>query len=567
MSSSTTNTSAPPSWQRADSLLLAALLAFAAVWIALHMQWSWTPMEDAAMLLRYSQHLAAGHGIRWSLNQPPVDGATDFLFMALTAAVAHITQLSVITASRWVNLAAQMLSVGIIFTGSRRVLGGSRWLSAAAALYLIAGPFTSLANACFGAPLLALFLLACWCAGLRYIQRPTWPIAFVMAALGLLAGLTRPEGVIIALFLLIAIMYLIWMPRVRAFGPGFAGCLPLLTAFALIFGVLGGAYFAWHWHTFGYPLPNPFYIKGDGHLYPVSVEHAAMNLALLLLPVLPVLPLGWLHPKTRRLTTALFGILLAFTLMWILLNNGSNHFMRFQYAIVPLVLMTAPALAGGLATVFPTPRLAEWPRPQRLAAIAAVLVATACTTLYATRLADYRQTAWGMRTFAQRLQPYAARGYTMAVTEAGALPLYSEWNAIDGIGLNDAFIAHHHGELTTGYLDRTHPELIMVHIDRNIPWEFLPNAFAQPPTPGVGGYDTALLNYYATSHGYTLAAAWGADQCNLHLYWLRPGFADYAAVLSAIRDHPYVFLDNAYTSHDYRNEMDSTQVCATPDGP
>jgi hypothetical protein len=553
-------------WQRADTLLLLALLVLAATWITIRMHWSWVPMEDAAMLLRYSQHLATGHGIRWSLNQPPVDGATDFLFMALTAAVAHVTHLSVINASRSVNLIAQIISAGLVFTGSRRILGGNRWLSAAAALYLIAGPFTALANACFGAPLLALFLLTCWCAGLAYVQHPTWPLAFLMAVLGLLAGLTRPEGVLIALFLLIAIMYLVWVslvpsqirvPHISALSRcGLAGSLPLLISFVLIFGIL-----------FGYPLPNPFYIKGDGHLYPTSVEHAAMNLALLLLPVLPQLPLGWLASSTRRLTTTLFGVLIAFTLLWILLNNGSNHFMRFQYAIIPLVLMTAPALAGGLSAIFPTPRFADWPRPQRLAAMAAALAATACATLYATRIADYHETAWGMRTFAQRLQPFAARGYTMAVTEAGALPLYSQWNTIDGIGLNDAFIAHHHGELTAEYLDRTHPELIMVHLDRNLPFEFLPNAFEQPPMASNGGYDTVFLNYYAATHGYTLAAAWGADQCNLHLYWLRPGFADYAAVLSAIRDHPYVFLDNGYTSHDYRNEMATTRVCATPDGP
>jgi hypothetical protein len=579
MSTSTTPISSdqqPRAWQRADTVLLAALLALCAAWIALRIHWSWVPMEDAAMLLRYSQHLAAGHGIRWSLNQPPVDGATDFLFMAATAAVAHLMHLSVITASRWVNIFAQIVSVAIVFAGSRRILGGNRWLSAAMALYLIAGPFTALCNACFGAPLLAMFLLVCWCAGLHYVQRPAWAVAFIMAIRGLLAGLTRPEGVLIALILLAAIIYLVLeenrVPHVsvlslRRMRRGFAGSIPLLTMYVLVFGLLGGTYFAWHWHTFGYPLPNPFYIKGNGHLYPSSVQHAAMNLALLLLPVLPLLPLGWLAPLTRRLTTALFGVLIAFTLLWILLNNGSNHFMRFQYVMLPLVLMTAPALASGLTTLLPLPRFADWPQPQRNALCATAALAVVAATLYSSRIANYQQTAWGMRDFALRLAPLAPRGYTMAVTEAGALPLYSDWNTIDGLGLNDAYVAHHHGELTADYLDRTHPELIMVHIDRNIPYEFIPDAFLHPPAEGTGGYDTAFLNYYAATHDYTLAAAWGADQCNLHLYWLHPGFPDYETVLSDIRDHPYVFLDDAFTSHDYRNEMDSTRVCAAPDGP
>jgi len=132
-------------WQRADSALLAALLALTAAWIAIKLHWSWTPMEDASMLLRYAQHLAAGHGIRWSLNQAPVDGATDFLYMALIAALSRLLHIGVIPASRALNIAAQLGSVTLLYTGARR-LGGLRWLSATATLYLIAGPFTGLAT-------------------------------------------------------------------------------------------------------------------------------------------------------------------------------------------------------------------------------------------------------------------------------------------------------------------------------------------------------------------------------------------------------------------------------------
>jgi hypothetical protein len=159
----------------------------------------------------------------------------------------------------------------------------------------------------------------------------------------------------------------------------------------------------------------------------------------------------------------------------------------------------------------------------------------------------------------------------MAVTEAGALPLYSDWNTIDIIGLNDSYIAHHHQQIDNTYLDRTHPELIMVHIDRSVPEQYRPNGFAQQPHPG-SAYNAEFANLYAVTHGYTLAAAWGADQCNLHLYWLRPPsanqpFPDYATVLSDIRDHPYNFLDDAFLSHDYRNDMASIQPCAAPERP
>ncbi|WP_263381071.1 glycosyltransferase family 39 protein [Granulicella paludicola] len=582
-------------WQRADTFILAALLAIAAFWTAFHIHWPWTPMEDAAMLLRYSQHLAAGHGIRWSLNQAPVDGATDFLYMALIAAVSRLTHLDVVTSSRWINIVAQLLSVALIYRGARR-LNASRWLAVAAALYLTTGPFIGLTNACFGAPVFGFFLLACWHFGLRYaLEARTWSNAFAMAAFGLLAGLTRPEGVLIALLLLIATLYLAHTPsfptptdlssrpkaeRSAAERPAVETTTHLLLSYLLLFGLLGGAYFAWRWRYFGYPLPNPFYIKGDGHLYPDSVLHAAMNLITLLLPWLPLLPLGWLNPATRRLTNALLIVLIPFTLMWVLLSNANNHLSRFQYAIVPLVLMTLPVLfplewlaqlttpgAPSAPTVSSSAKVGlQNPSPTNSFALKlAAVLAIVASTLYVSRITDYTETAWGMRTFAQRLAPLAPRGYTMAVTEAGALPLYSDWNTVDIIGLNDSYIAHHH-HIDAAYLDRTHPELIMVHIDRSVPEQYLPNGFAQPPHPGAA-YNAEFANLYAVTHGYTLAAAWGADQCNLHLYWLRPGFPDYTTVLADIRDHPYIFLDDAYLSHDYRNDMDSMRGCAAPEGP
>jgi hypothetical protein len=624
-------------WQRADALILAALLALTAAWTAVKLHWAWTPMEDASMLLRYAQNLATGHGIRWSLNQAPVDGATDFLYMALTAALSRLLHIGVIPASRCLNIAAQLGSVALIYTGARS-LGGTRWLSTAAALYLIAGPFTGLATACFGAPVFAFFLLSCWSTGLRYaLHTSTWKTALSMATLALLAGLTRPEGVLIAALLLVATLYLVRdrnpapkdfssrpeaqhtsinfssRPEAQRSGdaverPALSATTTLLLAHALIFATLGTAYFAWHWHYFGYPLPNPFYIKGDGHLYFDSVKHAAMNLVTLLLPALPLVPLGWLNASTRRLTNALIFILVAFALMWILLSNQNNHFYRFQYAVVPLVLMTVPALANGARTRFgvssnPTssssvgspaeavpaatlvspqigypeagspglqPRVSSGPitrkkvigalAPIQFAAVLAILAAM----LYSTHIFDYyNATELGMKAFALRLQPLASRGYTMAVTEAGALPLYSQWNAIDALGLNDSYIAHHR-YLDRDYLDRTHPELILVHIDSNFPGEFDPGGLTHLPSERNVFYNAEFLNYYAASHGYTLAAIWGSDPCNLHLYWLQPNIPDYETVLSDIRDHPYYFLDNGTLAHDFRNEQDTLQACALP---
>jgi hypothetical protein len=152
----------------------------------------------------------------------------------------------------------------------------------------------------------------------------------------------------------------------------------------------------------------------------------------------------------------------------------------------------------------------------------------------------------------------------MAVTEAGDLPFYSEWRTLDALGLNDATIAHHGGLLSTGELDGHPPELLMVHVDSGAGPEFLRELANAPPNPTGGWSNFEVLNYYAATHGYTLAAAWGSGPCNLHFYWLRPGIPDYAALLQQIRRAPYIFLDNGEVAYDFRNDIDTLKTCVQP---
>src|ERR1017187_6688458 len=108
------------SWSVTDSLILTALLFITILAIVLRFDWHATPIEDAAMLLRYAENFANGHGIRWNIDDPPVDGATDFLYMIATGMLSRIAHVGVVTASRILVLAAQIFSVALIFAGSRR---------------------------------------------------------------------------------------------------------------------------------------------------------------------------------------------------------------------------------------------------------------------------------------------------------------------------------------------------------------------------------------------------------------------------------------------------------------
>ena len=530
-----------------DTVLLIAVLAVCAFWMLFRYQRNVTPTEDALMLYRYARNLANGYGVRWNIGDAPVDGATDFLFMAATAGLARIAHIGVIAAGRILILTSQVLSVAVLFAGARRLLGANRWIAAAFACYLCAGPAVKQALGGFAAPCLGLFVLCCWCAAVWYAGgRPTWVRGLPMAAFGLLAGLTRPEGVLITGILWLALAVLV----------GWRRAVPALVSIAAVFALLGGPYFLWRWHYFGYPLPNPFYIKGGGHLYPDSVVQASINLSVMLAPAMPLLPLGWLSRRTARITSAIVVALVCFALMWGLLNNWNNHMMRFQYSMVPAVLFTMPAVVARATQIFDRERMnALRPAAKRILA-ACLLLATVAAMSYFDREFPFRSTAGGMRDFARRIAPLGRDGSTMVVTEAGALPFYSQWRVIDALGLNDEYIAHHGGLITPSYLAQQNPAVIMLHADLyGEPATFNHVVAGVPLPPGVKESGPGVLATYARAHGYLLGAALGASPCNLHMYYIRPDWAGRDAFLHQLRDVPMYWLDSGVLTHDYRDHL------------
>jgi len=534
-------------WNGMDILFVGLLILSCGVDIHKWLRLSYTPIEDAAMLLRYSLHMAQGYGIRWNIQDAPVDGATDFLYMVLTAMVSRIGHIGVIAASRVLNIVAYLVSVLLIYAGSRTIFRSPAWLSFGAAFYLVAGPSVKMATACFGAPVFACAGLISWYFACRYMEgKRSWSTAICFSLTGLMTGLIRPEGVFFAGFLLLGLIYFCgWKQSGRA-----------ITAFAATFAILGGKYFLWRWHYFGYPLPNPFYLKGGGHIYISSLVQSAVNISIMLAPVLPLLLLGLLHPHSRRRTIAVLIPLVAFTSIWILLNNGNNHFMRFQFAMVPLVLFSLPAVLMDLGDALSLPKWASLSGMQRGVLGITYGFALIAAAAYFDRAIPMGDMGDGMRTFASRLAPYAPKGYTIVVTEAGQLPLYSDWRVIDALGLNDAWMAHHGERISTDYLDRSKPEVIMVHAsDAGNEGQLRAMLLGEMPADVGGFYNFAMLSQYARQHDYTLAAAFMADACDYHLYYVRKDFPDSDAIVSLIRSHPYYFLDNGQISRDVRDDI------------
>jgi arabinofuranosyltransferase len=222
-----------------------------------------------------------------------------------------------------------------------------------------------------------------------------------------------------------------------------------------------------------------------------------------------------------------------------LVSDETNYFMRFRYPILPVILVSWVPVARAFADRARID-LASSRTARAAAAVGAVLAAAALGLWQHRRFAHIEPQRMGLYDVAVMLRAHADRGYTIATTEAGLLPLYSEWRAVDAWGLNDAWIAHH-GGITEEYLERYRPEVIALHA------YFSPAAPPAGPEARARGLGpawfemVATLQRYAESRGYTLAAAFGRDPADTHYYYVRPGFAEAEAITARIRGMRYLW--------------------------
>ncbi len=539
----------------ADILLSFVLLAAALYYAARFVDFTIPPFEDAAMLMRYAQHLADGHGIVWNIGEHPVDGATDFLFMVVSAALIKLG-LTVAQSVRGIGFVAHLLTVLIIYWTNRRINNANIPVSFLSGLYLAVGTGFSYVSAYFGTPLFALAAATTWMFGLLLINRNDAPfkLSLAFALSGLATGLIRPEGVILSALILLAVVVMrtdflsLWeRARVRE-------NFSLIATFAAVFLLLGGAYFLWRWNYFGYPLPNPFYKKGDDGLHWDSFNNSLLNTLRLCLPMTLAFILGFRSRETTKRTIAFLIPILGFASAFILISDEMNYGARFQYALVPIALMAWFPLTRGINLI----SLDQYFGQKKYAYIAALIALSAGVIYYSQYqncfLTSYQQTCSapyerdGRYEMGKLLAEYRDKNYVIATTEAGLIPYYSGWTAIDAWGLNDPFIAHN-GGLTAEYLDKYKPQIIMFH-DYYSP--LVPPKLTEANLAQRWFSMTITMKDYAESHGYILAAVFGDSPYNTHYYYVRSDFADSKRLIEQIsKMKNYYWVETGKKSINY----------------
>jgi hypothetical protein len=485
-------------------VILILLLGLAAISLLAQLWNMGFVYEDAAILMRYAEHVASGHGMVWNIGEPPADGATDFLFV-LVVALFRWLGLSIAWAARAPIILAQLLSVFLLFRANTK-LGADDASSALAAVLLIAGPSTAYIAAGFGAPFLGLWVIILTLLLMQYVrlEEGNRRLELHIGLVSLLMGLTRPEGVLLAILMVNA-----------AIGVDFKRAFPLLKQVAFwLFGI-GGMYFIWRWWYFGHPLPTPFLKKGGFSLHIGGLKSSIYFSVLMLTPLVAC----WLFlgKKDWKLIRWLLIATGGFILLWILISSEMNYLGRFQYPIFCIALAALPQLIS----------LKNRPLWQK------VLVYIVPIGFYLLVFqADYRQRD-GRYDVAKLLAQYKHADATLLTTEAGLLPLYSSWRSIDAWGLNDPEIALH--GVDTVSLALNMPEVIMFQ------------AYFAPgyPKRNTTEWDAMVLKLeaFAQNRGYLRAPVWGRGPEHTHYYYVHPEFEYLEKVMEKLTTMDYAWFD------------------------
>lgn len=415
----------------------------------------WFTLDDAYIALRYSKHLAEGHGILWNIGADPVEGYTSFLWMVI-GAVPHSVGLPPIMFMKILGVISTIITIVVIY-GYGRFRSINRWIliiglaqiaiSPAVAVLSVQGMETTTAM------LLVLFTTI---AAIEVIReyRTKWAIAMNSALF--IGMLTRPDLVIFGVFLEAGIVGLFYYQnRVKE--------IKHLISIGFLFVFLPGiVYMLGRYLYFGYMFPNPFYIKSGfsirGPIYVFEFVMLILGpllfLSLLLsiseniknrviLRQLPVLSAGGaflifyisIEPQQGFLWRFLFPILPSTIIPLSIMSNESSIRKKIVSAYSSKQILLSILLISGLVVypLFTTPNAIE-------------------------ETTDHTQV--DRVEMGKALGELQGDGYSMFVTESGAIPYYSEWRAIDELGLNSEYIAHN--GLTPSFINDYDPDLVQM---------------------------------------------------------------------------------------------------------
>jgi hypothetical protein len=345
--------------KRLVTIIALVLLAWAGYRAVVLIQEAWPfTTDDAFISMRYARNWADGHGITWNPGEPPVEGYSNFLFVALGALLHRLGVASPIGVIKVLCAVSLLATCGLLYLLARRWLGPLG--SVIPVLCLLAFPGTVMwtVSGLETAVYQLLFVAGIFLGITAYRQevglgpasapsesfgRPPSRWALVGGGLcALLAALARPEGPVL-LLLLVALVGIVEIQRMRSLPAGQRSTwrretVVSLSCLILPFALVYVPYFWWRVVYFGRLLPNPVYCKANyaGDPWNLNRDFLTAFWPYILLALIPLIK--------RR--TPRYLLLLAAPAVYCLILYGADpvigHLNRhFLAALAPLLVAAA----------------------------------------------------------------------------------------------------------------------------------------------------------------------------------------------------------------------------------
>jgi hypothetical protein len=426
-------------------------------------------IDDAFIIFRYAQNIADGHGPNFNPGADRTEGVTQFLWMFLLS-VPALFGLSITATAKVLGVVFLAGVLGLVCNLDRDKPGpGPVFAAALACAFLATLPSTAvhavsgMETAIYTLQITLHFILC------RRAMTTTETSVVVLPISGLLLGLQRPEGNVVAVVSIVTILWL--MPNKR-----------LLRSSILYYVLPGALYFVARWMYYGHLLPLPIYIKmfippelDDPSLAGTSQAMGFLRiwgiwLALPFLLGLTRLTKQWL-PATLATIAFLAACLVPAHIMGIE--------WRYFFPVLPMLVVIAGLGVDRLYSLLLRARV-----PTILSASIVIAVCAAPVvfnlTLRQSQLAGHLLYAEGLGkahiALGERLSVFALRSEILVIGDTGAVPFYSGWETRDSFGLNNPRIA------TTGIRDPQRmlagdPGLVVLisrgptTFDSPLPWE------------------------------------------------------------------------------------------------
>jgi len=447
------------------------ILVFSSILFSLLVYCFWPfTVDDTFITLRYSYNFASGYGPTYNPGFQPVEGYTSFLYMILMT-IPHLFNLNAIIFAKSVGIIATLayivLSFKFVLELTHFLDNRYKYVPASVFVLIIVSIPGTTVHAVSGMETAFYSLLTIFFFYLTFIfqRHPERRKANLLTFIGLLLGLTRPEGNLIVGVGLLCILFTLQRKQKRMF----------ITSILLFYILPGGIYFLWRTMYYGLLLPLPFYLKVTHQSFLGGLNDVIRFIVYIGIHIGILVLLSFLKLNLRLLIPSIISV--TFILIYF---TFPTHIMgyewRYMFPIVPFISIIAAVGVGVLLFLICSLHLSS-KRKNYLYSFCisigiCVLIFIGFSIDVARSIKKWRQYAHGLSmahiTLGKYLNEFNSINElppnklpSLAIADAGAVPYYSKWHTIDTYGLNELNIALS-GKHEPRYIFSKKPDLLVL---------------------------------------------------------------------------------------------------------